>query len=470
MDGLCHETEKIIENHLRRRGIWKDEKLWEVGKSRFSGRGVYATRDIQPGEIIFVDSPVILGPRAIPENTCVSCYNDTNIVLCPMSCGLYLCPSCLDGDKHSQECAKINSWKTEKSFVTDRMMICLAPIRSLFLDDSDRESISMLEAHREPQHGIEVDLMKKKMLLELCDEEENWIRLTCAVLDANSFEVLPKTGPTLRGLFPLSSLLNHSCVPNVMHVFDEDHHMILKAAKPIKKGEEIFLTYSRILWCTLSRRTHLLRTKHFACECPRCHDPTEFGTNLSAMLCESCSGFVLPKNPLIFNGVWTCNSCDRQVEESKIAFIMSVLAKRFSDVDEDHMKSFDLFRSKSEKIIPKCNQVSLEFMYRTIWILGGAELSDEHFQIKGECLKYVLDVLMKLDVGASKMRGLLLHELYKCQKELISRGIVMDEKFNEDEILEEAAEIYMFDVSAPEIIKNVWKKKNLSTDWNDYFF
>ena len=120
------------------------------------------------------------------------------------------------------------------------------------------------------------------------------MRLACRVMDANAFEtaLVPKNGinnnsvtateelrplngtmPSLRGLYPLAAMMNHACTPNTRHAYDENQHMIVRAAVKIPVGTEITNSYTALLWGSPVRRHHLLHTKHFLCECPRCADP-----------------------------------------------------------------------------------------------------------------------------------------------------------------------------------------------------
>lgn len=44
--------------------------------------------------------------------------------------------------------------------------------------------------------------------------------------------------------------------------------------------------YTNALWGTRARRAHLISTKYFKCDCKRCADPTELGTNFSTIICN----------------------------------------------------------------------------------------------------------------------------------------------------------------------------------------
>lgn len=117
---------------------------------------------------------------------------------------------------------------------------------------------------------------------------EKFKKISC-ILNTNAFElgVVARNESdedstvSLRGLFPLAALMNHNCVPNIRYTYDNKRVMTCKAVKPILKGEQIFNSYTKILWGTNQRRIHLCYSKNFLCKCDRCVDPTEFGNVLS---------------------------------------------------------------------------------------------------------------------------------------------------------------------------------------------
>lgn len=89
---------------------------WTIstGSGTVAGRGVVATRDYSVGEVIFVDVPLIVSPRAMVANctgspVCTICY----AVLmkptgCPGGCLLPVCGhQCADRPEHQDECRYI---------------------------------------------------------------------------------------------------------------------------------------------------------------------------------------------------------------------------------------------------------------------------------------------------------------------------------------------------------------------------
>lgn len=177
------------------------------------------------------------------------------------------------------------------------------------------------------------------------------------------------------GLYPLSCMMNHQCVPNVRYKFDERQVMVVQAAKPIGKGEEIFTSYLQLFWSTLSRRLQLKATKDFMCSCDRCKDPTENQTYLSALKCakqECTTGRLLPMSPLLIHSPWQCDVCGMKLEFKKISRIQDVLSSvivgKLKNKDLRNVQSF--LRTTVPDILPPNNEFVLELKLYVIWRVG----------------------------------------------------------------------------------------------------
>lgn len=122
---------------------------------------------------------------------------------------------------------------------------------------------------------IKVEELKKSISMKLNEDDEQTMITACKIMDANCFEIITYRQDkliNLRGLYPIASFMNHSCVPNTMHNFKENFLMIVKASLPIYKGQEITTTYTNLIWPTSLRQNHLLVSKQFNCICIRCRD------------------------------------------------------------------------------------------------------------------------------------------------------------------------------------------------------
>jgi hypothetical protein len=76
------------------------------------------------------------------------------------------------------------------------------------------------------------------------------------------------------GLFPMASMMNHSCAPNSSHYFECGNKrlpkIIIRATCDIEEGEEICYPYVPLFDSTASRRESLLNSYGFVCSCSRC--------------------------------------------------------------------------------------------------------------------------------------------------------------------------------------------------------
>ncbi|KAF9977505.1 SET domain-containing protein 5 [Actinomortierella ambigua] len=75
------------------------------------------------------------------------------------------------------------------------------------------------------------------------------------------------------GLYLLHSSLNHACVPNV--VIDHpgagtNYGVTVRTLRPIKKGEELYITYCDPRWGRETRQQYLKTEYLFSCKCKRC--------------------------------------------------------------------------------------------------------------------------------------------------------------------------------------------------------
>lgn len=375
----------VVKNHLD--GFLENRLLdaLTVKKSSIEGRGIFAVRDLDIGELIFVDYPLIMGARTTVKAPagCIHCYRTDKILKpCTKGCGLPVCSSdCENSPTHILECKLITSWKTTDLTETlncQSFAKCLAPLRALLLSESSKEFLLSLAIHNSPRHGAELRYIKK--FFQVSKAEEFLMNRACCALDANAYEMLltttAETNADLRGLFPVAALMNHSCVPNIRTDFDALGRMYVRASVFIPAESEICTSYTNLLWATPARRNHLMNTKHFLCQCIRCSDRTEFGTFLTALKClnRSCNGVQLPVSPLDFSSHWRCGVCDAEVTPRQIGGVQSALAGYIGSLNlENPSVVFDLIRNKVNKFLPESNHIVFEMKCLVINAVGVAE-------------------------------------------------------------------------------------------------
>ena len=189
-----------------------------------------------------------------------------------------------------------------------------------------------LESHYDDRLGNHVYEMNQKRIVnflrnyfflqEFSEEEidcsERTIHTVTGITDVNALEIRMSETDIL-GLYPTFAMLEHSCTPNTRHSFTSERRVVLRAAMDILRGEHLSTMYTHILWGTAARRDHLKHSKYFMCTCCRCADPTELGTNFSALRCRNCSnGFLLSAAPLDELADWICASCNATLSSQEV--------------------------------------------------------------------------------------------------------------------------------------------------------
>ncbi|KAK8966740.1 Histone-lysine N-methyltransferase ASHR1 [Platanthera guangdongensis] len=100
--------------------------------------------------------------------------------------------------------------------------------------------------------------------VDLREITENFSKLSC-----NAHSICDdQLRPLGTGLYPVISIINHSCSPNSVLVF-EGRIAVVRAMQPIHKGDEILISYIEIAATTETRQEYL-KQYFFTCSCLRC--------------------------------------------------------------------------------------------------------------------------------------------------------------------------------------------------------
>lgn len=449
-----------ISHHLREKQIFTNNS-WKISNSNLGGRGIFATRDIEINEIIFCDSSLIVGPR-INQNDrpiCIVCYKNIKSLneICRRGCSLPVCENCVENEKHFKECDIIRSWKPKfPNKISFSILKALTSIRSLILTEREQFLLKQLQGNENFNQMNEVTTIR--------DEFENFpenTTLMCHalnVLNTNAFEVIidaeGESNVSLRGLYPLSSLMNHNCSPNTRNSFDKNKFMIITATRRIKMGEEIFTSYAQLLWGTPYRRAFLSKTKHFLCQCGRCSDPTEMGTFMAAVPCadESCRGKMIQRNSLSFIAPWSCDVCQTIKDNNSISRIQNIISSMIGGQmrGQSIENVLNYCRYTLPSLLPKFSQFTVEIKLFVIWkVSGGLKFKLEDYLDKEKYCVDILNLIEMLNLGECVKAGIIYFELYKCRKEIKKIQGIFYEQENDLWLLQNSWNILGESVSVP---------------------
>ena len=111
-----------------------------------------------------------------------------------------------------------------------------------------------------------------------------------------------------KGCYPIFAIMSHHCICNARYFVDPaTFNMFVRARVGIRAGEEVTVQYLSALKGTHRRRQKIREEWFFDCNCKRCSDSTECGTNISGVKCTNCQkGVFLPVKPLDYYCDWLC--------------------------------------------------------------------------------------------------------------------------------------------------------------------
>ena len=196
---------------------------------------------------------------------------------------------------------------------------------------------SIAAAHGLPKHTLEAYDLKISL-----NQMEMKHRVKGELVDAGAFKSYT------RGLFPLASLLNHSCDANTQFFpLAGGLAMGVRAIQDIEEGEECTDTYIGLSTVGAHRRSKLEKTHGFWCACRRCSAPS--GSILHRLECQgqalvcplategSETHLLLPGDPYagpILPGYWPADpSCrTKHLTREQAEVRLGEVRKRFEEL------------------------------------------------------------------------------------------------------------------------------------------
>ncbi|XP_039275634.1 SET domain-containing protein SmydA-8-like isoform X4 [Nilaparvata lugens] len=420
-------------------------EAFKIEKNDSVGRYAVTKRDYKPGQVLFEERPVAVGPKSCSPVLCLSCYTRTDGSVRCDKCGWPVCSQDCAGDRlHAQaECgvfsaASVRFQPEEDPQLPSPQLECITPLRVLLTKETDPErwkkEVLLMESHSKERKKSEhwnvekvniVDFLLKRCKLEgrFSDDEVHFV---CGILEVNSFEVRTTYGVAIRGLYPNLAILSHNCVPNTTHSVNsnDNYRLTARATVDIKSGCELLTTYTHTIAPTLFRREQLLLSKYFECSCRRCADPTELGTHSSSLKCTKCdNGLIMSVSPLNAESEWKCTHCPFTLSADQVTRIFMTIQ---ADIDGlETMPNADSTIETGEKLLRKYRSVlhprhafnttirhCLVQLYGRVAGYTFDDLPDILLEHKVDLCERIMEVADVIEPGYSRLRGLILYELH----------------------------------------------------------
>lgn len=365
-------------------------------------------------------------------------------------CGWPVCSElCEKSPSHIPECQYTVSRGSKVSISTFGTIHpsyqCITILRGLyqkqFLSDVWKK-IDQLQSHCEERKStpkyekdrVEVaQFILRFFKLKNIFTEEDILRV-CGILMVNGHEV-PLTNPPHVALYETTSMFEHNCSANCNKTFTDQGLVLIKAGTRIQKGDHLSICYTDPLWGTGNRRHHLYESKFFWCSCARCSDPTEFGTNFSALKCQNsdCSGYLLPQSFLDKpqNGKsanWICSKCSSPTSAHHVYDLLDRIGQDLHELKKGDSRPARQFISMYEKYLHNNHYYLTDVKLALGQLIGHEDsgglpgVSTEDLELKARLCQGLTKLANTLAPGETRMRGLLLFELHAAVAELGRRN------------------------------------------------
>ena len=146
---------------------------------------------------------------------------------------------------------------------------------------SDGDSAAVAQVAGMLHEVVDIAKNDENFEVELPDIEQLMYSIQC-----NAHRIIDSENrPVALGLFPLTSMMNHSCVPNCAHHFVVEQgkppRLMMRATRDVSMGEELTYSYVALYDGTSDRRNKLMAAYGFSCDCFRCN------ANISSDSCAS---------------------------------------------------------------------------------------------------------------------------------------------------------------------------------------
>ncbi|XP_069155358.1 histone-lysine N-methyltransferase ASHR1 isoform X2 [Solanum lycopersicum] len=338
------------------------------------GRCLFTTRDFSPGEVIISEEPYVSVPNKSAK--CEWCFTSSNLKRCSACQVVNYCGNtCQKSDwkLHRVECqvlSKVDKERVKSITPSIRLMVKLYLRRKLqdekVIPITVMDNYNLVESLVSHMTGIDekqlvlyaqmanlVNLILQCPKINVKEIAENFSKFSCNAHTICDAELKPLG----TGLYPVVSIINHSCLPNSVLIF-EGRMAVVRALHHIPKGTEVSISYIEMAGTTATRQKALKEQYLFSCTCIRCiklgqNDDIQESAVLEGYRCKDkrCTGFMLRDSG---NIGFTCQLCglvrDKEEIKNTVHEIQSLSEKASISLPCGHNKDASVMYKMIEKL------------------------------------------------------------------------------------------------------------------------
>ena len=214
-------------------------------------------------------------------------------------------------------------------------------------------------------------------------------------------------------IYPTYPMMNHSCACNTLYTISPETRVIeVRAKRRILRGEEISTRYIPPTKEQPARSEYLSEVWGFRCTCPRCESPSELGSNLSSLKCDTCTeGHCGPVMDTCAEVTWPCDTCPGVIDPPEARARLARCRAMIGKMDQSSVEAMEAVLTEVSTLLHQnhsyCVQIKTDLVSRLAGVIDKTpEQTDRQLDLAEE----ILAVLEVTDPGLSPRRaGLLRH-------------------------------------------------------------
>jgi len=407
-----------------------------------------ASKDLIAGEVLLHEAAVVSGPGRAGLPVCITCYNIVDGEYYCTGCSWQCCgEECEQRDIHKEECQVYSEKEIYASWddvgTPTLSMDFMGPYRLLCAMKKDPKLRELLKLN------MNNDLRKERFNIKYyvgCEDViTKYIIEKCGLIGFSEEEILTALGlfevlgtPLHNGakaFHPTTVYMKQSCTPNTYLAVEQDHSVSVRASVKIAKGEPVTRSLVDVMKCNLIRRRELEKSFFINCDCKRCQDGSEMGTDYGGLRSQEYNNHVfVPSNPRDEASPWVSRTvAGAELNGPECCKELESLSKRCEEAIQEvggnaGTIEFILNNPGEWEVLPPTGQVMMDVKKGLISAYGNSYgstydvLDNEKIQNKVKICEEMLELLAKFHPGRNYNAAMLHYEAANAIYGLVVKG------------------------------------------------
>lgn len=421
-----------------------------VSKLEVKNHVAVASKDLAAGEVILHEAALVSGPGRAGIPLCISCYSIVDGEYYCTECSWQCCgEECEQREVHKEECRVYKEKEIYASWedvgTQTLSMDFMGAYRLLLAMKNEPKLTDLLKLNL--NNNLRKERFNIKYYVGCEDVITKYILEKCGLCGFSEEEILTALGlfellgtPLHNGakaFHPSTVHMKHSCMPNCYIAVEADQSISVRASVNIAKGEPVTRSLVDVMKCNLFRRRELEKAFFINCDCKRCKDGSEMGTNYGGLIVQEFNNHIfVPSNPRDENSTWvSSNVPGAELSGAECCNQLNFLSKRCDEGIEEvggnaGTIEFILSNPGEWDVLPRTGQVMMDVKKGLIAAYGSSYgstydvLDNQKIKNKVEICWNMLELLGKFHPGRNYNAAMLHYGLVtKGDKSLAGEGV-----------------------------------------------